>query len=186
MYNEFINKLEENEKILYYGASNVSKTSKQYCRFLLVFVVLLAFWILAINYIKNNSIFNLKIVMYFVTLCLLTICLLYGLIYNLFLKYKRKNSEYFITNKRIALYNTKNGFRIKNISDIEHIGIAREKNNYGDIFFNFYGSNLIKQMKDAMTFEGVENPRKIVTLICKVNNRIHIYDDRPIVMGKKL
>lgn len=29
MYNEFINKLEENEKILYYGASNVSKTSKQ-------------------------------------------------------------------------------------------------------------------------------------------------------------
>lgn len=40
-------------------------------------------------------------------------------------------------------------------------------------------------MKDAMTFEGVENPRKIVTLICEVNNRIHIYDGRPTVMGKK-
>lgn len=89
--------------------------------------MLLAFWILAINNIKNNSIFNLKIVINFVTLCLLTICLFYGLICNLFLKYKRKNSEYFITNKRIALYSSKNGFRIKNVSYIEHIGIAREK-----------------------------------------------------------
>ena len=29
MKNEFINKLEENEKILFYGVSDVSKTSKQ-------------------------------------------------------------------------------------------------------------------------------------------------------------
>ena len=29
-----------------------------------------------------------------------------------------------------------------------------------------------------------KNMNKIVTLICKVNNRIHIYYDRLIVMGK--
>ena len=186
MYNEFINKLEENEKILYYGVSNIRKTSKQYFRFLLGFVVLILFWILIIAAIKSNSILNLNILIYFIILCVLTVCLLYGLIYNIFLKYKKKNSEYFITNKRIALYNLKTGFRIESISDIESIGIIREKNNYGDLIFNFYASNLIKQLKNAMNFEGVENPRKIVTLICEVNNRIHIYDDRPIVMGKKI
>lgn len=186
MYDEFINKLEEDEKILYYGVSNVRKTSKQYFRFLLGFVVLLLFWILVIDTIKSNSILNLNILICFITLCILTVCLFYGLIYNIFLKYKRKSSEYFITNKRIAIYNLKTGLRIGNISDIERIGIIREKNNCGDLIFNFYASNLIEQLKNTMSFEGVGNPRKIVTLICEVNNRIHIYDDRPIVMGKKI
>lgn len=179
MKNEFINKLEENEKILFYGVSNVSKTSKQYGRFLLGFAILLLFWILIIIGIKSGEILNFEILIIFLTLSILTICLIYGLVYNIFLKYKKKNNEYFITNKRIALYNSKNGFRIENISDIEHIGIAREKNNYGDISFNFYANNLIEQIKNGMSFEGVENPRKIVALISDINNKIHIYDDRP-------
>ena len=179
MCNEFINKLEKDEKILFHEFSDISKTSKQYCRFLLGFVVLLLFWILAINGIKNEGILKFKNLVIFVTLCILTICLFYGL------KYKKKNNEYFVTNKRIALYNSKNGLRIENISNIEHIGIAREKNNYGDISFNFYANNLIEQMKNGMSFEGVKNPRGIVATICEINNKIHIYDDRPTVMGKK-
>lgn len=185
MCNEFINKLEKDEKILFHEFSDISKTSKQYCRFLLGFFVLLLFWILAINGIKNEGILKFKNLVIFVTLCILTICLFYGLIYNVFLKYKKKNNEYFVTNKRIALYNSKNGLRIENISNIEHIGIAREKNNYGDISFNFYDNNLIEQMKNGMSFEGVKNPRGIVATICEINNKIHIYDDRPTVMGKK-
>ena len=186
MNNEFINKLENDEKILFHEFSDVSKTSKQYGRFLLAFIVLLLFWALTIIGIQNNGILNFKILVIFLTLCILTICLFYGLIYNVFLKYKNKNNEYFDTNKRIAIYNSKNGLRIENISDIEYIGIAREKNNYGDISFNFSSNNLIEQMKNGMSLEGVENPRKIVALISDINNRIHIYDDRPIVMGKKL
>ena len=112
---EFINKLEKDEKILFHEFSDISKTSKQYCRFLLGFVVLLLFWILAINGIRNEEILKFKFLVFFVILCILTICLLYGLIYNLLLKYKKKNNEYFVTNKRIALYNSKNGLRIENI-----------------------------------------------------------------------
>ena len=186
MCDEFINKLEKDEKILFHEFSDISKTSKQYCRFLLGFALLLLFWILAINGIRNEGILKFKILVIFGILCILTICLLYGLIYNLLLKYKKKNNEYFVTNKRIALYNSKNGLRIENISNIEHIGIAREKNNYGDISFSFYANNLIEQMKNGMSFEGVKNPRGIVATICKINNKIHIYDDRPTVMGKKL
>lgn len=185
MKNEFLNKLEENEKILFYGVSNVSKTSKQYGRFLLGFAILLLFWISFIIAIKNEKILNFKILINFLTLSILTICLIFGGIYNIFIKYKKKNNEYFVTNKRIALYNSKNGFRIEYISDIEHVGIAREKNNYGDVSFNFYANNLIEQMKNGMSFEGVENPRKIVALISDINNKIQVYDDRPIAMGKK-
>ena len=186
MYNEFINKLEKDEKILFHEFANVSKTSKQYCRYLLGFGVLLLFWVLAINGIKKANILDFNILVFFVTLCMLTICLFYGLIYNVFLKYKNKNNEYFVTNKRIAIYNLKKGLRIESIFDIEHIGIAREKNNYGDLSFNFYANNLMEQMKNGISFEGVKNPREIVVTICKINNKIHFYDDRPTIMGKKI
>lgn len=186
MEKEFINKLEKDEKILFHEFSDMSKTSKQIGRFLLCFVVLLLFWILVINSIKSEGMLNFKILIIFVTLCILTICLFYGLIYNIFLKYKKKNNEYFVTNKRIALYNYKNELRIENISNIEYIGIAREKNNYGDISFNFYANNLIEQMKNGICFEGVKNPRVIVATICKINNKIHIYNDEPTIMRKKL
>lgn len=178
MEKEFINKLEDNEKILFYGVSNVSKVSKQYGRFLLVFAILLLFWILTIICAKIEGMSNFNIWIMFLILSILTICLIYGLFYNIFLKYKTKNNEYFVTNKRIALYNSKNGFRIESISNIEHIGITKEKNNYGNISFNFNENNLIDQIKNGMSFEGVENPREIVALISNINNKIHIYDDR--------
>lgn len=186
MKKEFINKLDVDEQILFHGFSNVSKTNKQYGRFLFGFFVLSLFWMLTIINIKNYSVLSFKILITFITLCILTICLIFGLIYNMFFKYKNKNNEYFVTNKRIALYNLKNGFRIENISNIERIGIFREKNNYGDIFFNFYANNLIDQIKSGMSFEGIENPRDVVTIICGINNNIHIYDDKPVVMGKKI
>lgn len=187
MKNEFINKLEENEELLFYGVSDVSKVSKQFGRFLLGVVILLLFWTLIIILIRNGLILlNSNIFMFVIILGILTICLIYGLVYNILLKYKSKNNEYFVTNKRIALYTSKNGFRIEKISDIEYMGVTREKNNYGDISFNFYANNLIEQIKNSMGFEGVENPRNIISLISNINNRINIWDDRPTVMGKKI
>ena len=185
MEEEFITKLDKDERILFHGFSDVSKTSKQYFRFLLALLVLLLFFILNIIVIKIFGA-TIEIVISFIILCILTISLLYGLIYNIFLKHVNKNNEYFVTNKKIALYNSKNGFKMGNISNIEHIGIVRVKKNYGDLIFNFYANNLIEQMKNGIGFEGVENPRKIVTIICNINNNIHIYDDKPVIMGKSL
>lgn len=184
MKKEFINELDKDEKILFHGVSDVSKTSKQYSRFLLGLIVLSLFWIIIIISIKNYSILTVLII--FSILGVFTICLIYGLIYNVFLKYRNKNNEYYVTNKKIALYNSKKGFRIEKISNIEHIGIAREKNNYGDISFSFHANNLIEQIKNGMSFEGIENPREIVAIICDINNKIHTYDDRPTIMGNKI
>ena len=119
-------------------------------------------------------------------LFILTIGLIYGIIHNTFLKHKNTNNEYFITNKRIAVYIPQKGFKIKNISDIEHIGISREKNEYGDITFNFYSNDIVQQLKNNISFEGVKDPRQIVEKICELNNKIHVYDDRPTIMGEKL
>lgn len=186
MKNEFIKILKNDEEILFYGIADVSKTSKQCGRFLLGLAILVMFWILVLIGIKSDELLDFYNLIIFLTLSLLTIGLIYGLVYNIFLKYKRNKNEYFVTNKRIALYNSKCELRIENICDIEHIGIAREKNNYGDITFNFYANNLIDQMKNGMSFEGVENPRKIAELISDINKNIHIYDDRPTIMGKKI
>ena len=84
MKDEFINKLDADERILFYGSSDVSKTSKQYSRFLLGFIVLLLFWILIIMIIQSEGMLDFKIFAIFLVLCLLTICLVYGLIYNVF------------------------------------------------------------------------------------------------------
>lgn len=186
MKNEFINMLEENERILFYGVSDVSKTNKQYGRLLLMFVFLILCWFLLISGVRSEGIFNLKAIICFSTLVLLTISLFWGFIYNIFLKYKSKNNEYFITDKRVVLYNQKKGFVMDNIFNIEYIDISREKNNYGDVLFSFRDVNLMEQMKNGICFEGVENPRRVVEIIKSINSQVYISDDRPIVMGKKI
>lgn len=186
MYDDFVRKLQTDEKILFYGKSDVTKTSKQVGRFLLGFIVLSFFWILFIVGLRNKNFLNFDILIIFITLLVITFCLLYGLIYNIFLKYKKINNEYFVTNRRIGMYNSKYGFRIENISNIEHIGIVREKYGYGDLMFNFYADNLVKQMKSGMSFEGIENPRKIVEMLNNLNKNIHIYDDKIEVIGKNI
>jgi hypothetical protein len=189
MKNEFLKKLEKDEKLLFYGVSDVSKTSKQFGRILLLMIVLIIFWIVFILGLKEdnqnffNVLGNITMVMVFI---FLTLCLLYGFVYNVFLKYKNKGNEYFVTSKRIALYDSKNGFMIRNIFDIEHIGIVREKNNYGDITFHFRSNSVLEQLKNNFIFEGIENPRTIVKIITDINKNVHVYDDKPTIMGKKI
>lgn len=200
MENEFRKKLEENEQILYHGVADVTKTSKQYGRALLGFVVLSIFWLLAVIAVNTNGTIDINLFIIFIVLTLITFCMFYSFFYNMFFKHRNKDNEYFVTNKRIAAYNSKIGFRIENIADIQHIGIAREKDNYGDIIFNFYNGNLdavklenpmeivttMCNIKKGMSFEGVQAPRKVAAMICNINDRIHVYDDRPTVMGKKI
>ena len=61
MKNEFTNKLTEDEKILFHSISNVSKTNKQFGRFLLGAVLLSLFWILTIKGMKSINIPNFNI-----------------------------------------------------------------------------------------------------------------------------
>ena len=186
MKEEFITKLDKDERILFHGFSDVSKTSKQYFRFLLALLVLLLFFILNIIVIKIFGA-TIEIVISFIILCILTISLLYGLIYNIFLKHVNKNNEYFVTNKKIALYNSKNGFKMGNISNIEHIGIVREKKNYGDLIFNFYANNLIEQIKnmhgnvlgigitDSKVLKSIDENNNIVNRFARKTKRLSEY-----------
>lgn len=109
MEEEFITKLDKDERILFHGFSDVSKTSKQYFRFLLALLVLLLFFILNIIVIKIFGA-TIEIVISFIILCILTISLLYGLIYNIFLKHVNKNNEYFVTNKKNSIIQFKKWF----------------------------------------------------------------------------
>lgn len=186
MKNEFLEKLQEDENLLFYGVADVSRTSKHFGRFILGFIVLTIFWILIIASMRNMGGLSFDRIIIMLVLGIITLLLFYGLIHNICLKFKNSNNEYFVTNKRIAKYNLKAGFRIENIDNIEHIGIAREKNNYGDIMFNFYNNNLLEQMKNGMTFEGTENPREIIRLITSINKNVHVYDDRPTILGKRI
>ena len=125
MKEQFDKYLQQDEEILFHGFFDVSKTSKQYGRLILAFSVMLLFWVLTIIGIKRDGLIDIGILIILIVLDILTICLLYGFIYNTFLKYKKKNCQYFVTNKRIALFNPEKGFRIENISNIEHVSIAR-------------------------------------------------------------
>ena len=62
---------------------------------------------------------------------LITIAVVYAFIYSAILIKKRENEVYYVTNKRIFVIKG-NKISEKNILDIEHIGISKEKNEYGN------------------------------------------------------
>lgn len=186
MKDGFLRELEEDEILLYNGRANVDKTSNQLFRFLLSFSVVICFITLSLVLAVNTGILSLNIVILFIILIILACSLIYGFIYNICLKYKNRDNKYYVTNKRIAVYSPKNGIRVGKISDLEHIGIVREKNNYGDIIFTFRGNSLFEQVKNNISFEGAENPRVITGIVSDNNKGIHIYDDRPTIFGHKI
>lgn len=178
--------LEQDETVLWSGMAHVEKTSNQFLRFLLMLVVLFVFWFLFIIGVNQEKIVDFGLIIFFLILLLLTVFLIYGLIYNMSLKHRNKDNKYWITDKRVILLNVKNGIKKEYISNIEYLGIAREKNGYGDIIFSSYGNNLMEQIKSGFSFEGVENPRGVVRLIIERNSKISIYDDKTTFLGKKL
>ena len=91
MKEQFDKYLQQDEEILFHGFFDVSKTSKQYGRLILAFSVMLLFWVLTIIGIKRDGLIDIGILIILIVLDILTICLLYGFIYNTFLKYKKKN-----------------------------------------------------------------------------------------------
>ena len=186
MYDEFIKKLESDEKLLYYGKASVEKVAKQVIRKIFVSLILICFWIVFFNFLKYNLNIEFNTTVIFIVLLVLSISIAYGILYDIFLKFKNKNNEYFVTNKSITLYNTKKGWISRKISDIERIGITNEKGNYANLTFVFYGENLTDMIKGTVSFEGVESPREILERIRTINSNIIVYDDRPTVMGRKV
>lgn len=170
MKEELLTHLMEGEELLFYGKSDVSKTAKQYGRFLIFIVVLSITWFLTLY-------FEAKSLILYLFLIFMTGFILYGLIYNTFLKYKSKNNEYFVTNKRVILYNPKKGFRGESIGNILGMQLVRVKGDYGDITFNFIGNTILEAMQNGMMFEGVKNPQEIVDAIRELNDNINYTND---------
>ena len=75
---------------------------------------------------------------------------------------------------------------IRDIKDIEYLGIIRVKNNYGDMVFNFKSDKLIEQIRNSISFNGIENPNNVASIIKKINPSIDFYDDKPTFMGNKI
>lgn len=108
---------------------------------------------------------------------------------------KSKSNTYFITNKRIFIYNKKTGYTIKNILDIKSIQYSRDNENYGllklytDLDFSedfeHTISNTIKRILEMINssfssskilfFVGIENPMEAIDAFKKVNPNISVY-----------
>ena len=93
MKEQFDKYLQQDEEILFHGFFDVSKTSKQYGRLILAFSVMSLFWVITIIGIKSEGLIDIGILIILIVLDILTICLLYGFIYNTFLKYKKKTTS---------------------------------------------------------------------------------------------
>ena len=185
MRDEFLKNMEENENLLFCGISNPSKTSIQLLRFVFCFVVLFGFWMLFIDVVKKYS-FSFKILVLLIVLSGISILAIYGFVFNLFSKFSKIKDEYFVTNKKIAIYNSKTGFKSEYIENIKYISISREKENYGDIIFFSGGDSIKEQMKNKIVFKGAENPRIIANAIEDINKKIYIVDDRISIFGNKI
>lgn len=179
MDKEFLKNLDGDEELLYSGFACVTKTDKQILNFVMGIVLLIIFWLLFFMGLRNSHGLKFELIVMLIVLVIISISFLYGFFYNICLKYRSKNNQYFVTNKRIAVNNPKIGIRIEDISSIERIGIIRERDNYGDMVFNFYSENILNSMRNSMSFEGVEYPRRVLEIIKGINSNIYVYDDKP-------
>lgn len=183
--------LEENEKIIYTSKSNPEKTSTQLFRFILIGIILTLFYYLL--FVEYNKMEMFNWITFLVVLFFLSILTIYGLIYNILLKHRARNEIYYITDKRIILINDVK-LIFNDIDKASVIGIAREKNNFGDITFHFNVDitnpleNLTKSIKEVknITFSGIKNPREVVEIFKKNNKDIYIYDDRPKLLSNNI
>lgn len=183
--------LKENENVIYTSKANPGKTDMQIFRFLLIGIILILFYYLLFIGYGKMGIFNWTTSL--VVLFMLSILTIYGLIYNILLKHRARNEIYYITDKRIILINDVK-LIFNDIDKVSVIGIAREKNNFGDITFHFNVDitnpleNLTKSIKEVknITFSGIKNPREVVEIFKKNNKDIYIYDDRPKLLSNNI
>lgn len=187
-----INKiLKENEKVIYTSKANPEKISMQIFRFVLIGIVLTVFYYLLFIGYGRMEVFNW--IACLVMLFLLSVLTIYGLIYNVLLKHRAKDEVYYITDKRIILING-NKVLYNDTVKVSAIGIAREKNSFGNITFHFSVDmnnaleSLINNQQDvkSITFSGIKNPREVVEIIKKYNKDVYIYDDRPKLLSNKM
>ena len=147
--------------------------------------MLLFFWIVFINTLKKYD-FSFGILVFLIILSGMSILIIYGFICNLFSKFSKIKLEYFVTDKKIAIHNSKTGFKSEDIANIKYVSISREKGIYGDIVFYFGGGSIKEQMKNKIVFKGAENPRMIIDVIEDINKNIHVVDDRISIFGNKI
>ena len=154
MYN-FEQHLTTNEQILYQGRAEPGKGGKSSKSLFIVLIMLIIIQIIMIASIQSNTPggsggISLNFIIIFLTTIAFEILIIYGIVYDLFLKKKEiKNVYYCLTNKRALEFDEKtNVLRFGHLIYYEEIKIYNEKNNYGDVYM---GIILANQVGDAKT-----------------------------------
>lgn len=175
MKNEF--ELLDGEKIIYEGdCSNVKKTNRQYGKTIFTVLTIIAFWFIV--FIALEQSINFSTILILLVLILITASLIYGIVYNLFIYGRINDEKYIVTNKRVILIK-KGKMKTNFVNNIERIGILKEKDCYCDMLFVFKDEDLMNQIKNNIYFSGIYNPTFIINELLKINDKFHIYDDKP-------
>ncbi len=165
---QFINSMESDEQLLYYNVASINKGSSILGKYLAKFLTLLIVFLLIIL-ASSNSV--LRLILIFL-LGIFTVILIFRFYKNFNSNEKIINNEYFITNKRVALFSSKTGFRAESIFNIKFLGVIKKKNNYGDLVINFNGKNFSEISRSAMKFDYIESLYKVAEVIFGVNPNI--------------
>lgn len=165
---QFVNSMESDEQLLYYNTSSINKGSSIIVKYLLKFFALFIVFLLIIL-VSSNSVIRLVLIL---LLGIFTVILVLNFYKAFTSNEKIINNEYFITNKRVALFSSKTGFRAESIFNIRFLGVIKKKNNYGDLVINFNGKNFTEISRSAMRFDYIESPYKVSEVIFGVNPNI--------------
>lgn len=192
MYN-FEKLLYPEEKILYKGKPVPGKGHKNLgiltlCTIVFGLIIAMLVYQLKVFWFDPTGILMLLVLLIFECF------FIYGLIYNLFIKKRAvADDEYCLTNQRAFKYEYKTGKLVFGyLANYRSIRIANEKDNYGDVIMEIIykngnasslGKEDFKELKNLMlhpneenmphiTFESVEDPKKILNLILEARTEL--------------
>ena len=175
--NDKESKLEKNEMTLFYGIPLTKQSNKQKVKCIILAIIIIFLCSLLFIEIINNS--NKVLLCFTIILIILFICFLSQSIYFYI---THNNNEYYITTKKVAIYNSKKGYQIAQIKDIQDITVTKEYGKYGDLEFIYQVEDKVNK---KLKFIGVENPQKIIELIMVFKKNIELSKNHKLSKNKK-
>lgn len=195
---DFQSKLLAGEKILYEGKPVPGKGEKNISGFIFLICLSLVFQVIMILSVVTKTGdgaegVDLSFIIIFLTITLFLGLGIYGLVYNLFLKKKKVQDDFYcLTNMRAMKYESnKDKLVFGYLENYDEIHCDNVKDNYGDLYMSINmeknssgdAAQTLLNLKDAMmnpnpenmsflNFESIENPRKVMKIAKEARKEI--------------
>ena len=194
---DFNRQLYKDEQILYQGKPIPGKGSKQIKEYIFVIgFFAISIGLLIWSLIAGEKPIDLSFIVIFIVAIIMFLIVIYGLVYNLFIKKRSVSDDYYcVTNNRVLKYESKKDRLVYGyLINYDAVRCENVKGNYGDLQIevdlskqaaNMSPEQQVVLLKNIFShgnpenapfirFESIENPRKVEYIVLQAINELKL------------